>query len=113
VPNSRQAGVSLPCPDCRGQRLHAVVLVRAVGGLVTRQAQCPTCALIRPIPPEKRMGICCPQCLHVFLRCLPNTKHHPGRIVRVRACRMCGHRVRTTERISGGAPARVKKAPVV
>ena len=109
--NSRQAGISLRCPDCQGQRLHAVVLIREAGGLVTRQAQCPTCERIGPIPTEMRVGLCCPAptCGHIFLRPLW-TRHYPGKTTRARACRMCGHRIRTTEKISGGITTRPQAA---
>ena len=56
-----------------------------------------------PMPTVKDAGLYCPKCGHARSRVLYTRAGKGGRLVRRRACRKCGARVTTWERIVGSA----------
>lgn len=85
------------CADCRGHRLHEVrTVTEEPSGRVTRNMTCSACET------TTRLGVCCPRCGDVRLRTV-FTRHRDGATVRVKACRSCGHRIRTRELVEAGA----------
>lgn len=86
------------CPTCMAVRVHEIRTIRE-SGRVTRIAVCTTCSGVTPIAIADRPGICCPRCLDIRFTGPLYTRQRPGKVVRVKKCRGCGHKIRTQETV--------------
>ncbi|MCC7265893.1 MAG: hypothetical protein IT546_00985 [Caulobacteraceae bacterium] len=64
-----------------------------------------------PKPTDPPRGLVCPRCECRHFEVV-KISHAVGYVRRRRACRHCGHRITTTERIVGGGSPRPKGLPV-
>lgn len=89
------------CQTCRGVRLH---VVRAVVGprSIMRFLVCTACSQPTPLERSTRPGISCPKCGNYRFKCWC-VRQRPGKIVRVKTCRQCNHRIRTRETVESFA----------
>lgn len=96
--------LSLPCPDCQGERQHYVRISTTKGeqGQRRRVLACTVCEREASIPTGEQPGICCPKCGDIRLTVV-FTRHRKGQTVRVKRCFGCKHRVRTKEVIESYA----------
>lgn len=92
-----------PCPDCRGVRLHRVRVIReTVNGHLVKVARirvCTACERQALVEARQSPGICCPKCGDSRMAAKKTRHRGPGVTVRVRQCKACGHKIRTSESV--------------
>jgi DNA-directed RNA polymerase subunit RPC12/RpoP len=91
------------CPACDCLRPHAVRPRKdPLSGRVVKVRECAACRRAEPVPFCEHPGLACPRCGDTRLVKF-STRHRVLATVRVRACRGCGHRIRTVERIESNS----------